>query len=66
MLGSRDIRVKGALNIDILNLDLLINTNTLYIVSLFKYNEGTNKISSSNNIFYFLFNPFNKLSSRSI
>ena len=66
MLGSRDIKVKGALNIDILNLDLFINTNTLYIVGLFKYNKGANRISNSNNISCFLFNPFNKLSSRSI
>ena len=66
MLSSRDIKVKGALNINILNLNLLINTNTLYIVSLFKYNKGANKIGSSNNISRFLFYPFNKLSSRSI
>ena len=66
MLGSRDIRVKGALNANILNLDLLIDINTLRIVSLFKYNKGTNKIGNSNNIFCFLFDPFNKLSSRSI
>ena len=66
MLGSRDIKVKGALNTNILNLDLLININTLRIVGFFKYNESTNKISNSNNIFYFLFDPFNSLSSRSI
>ena len=54
------------LNINILDLDLLIDTNTLYIVSLFGYNKGINKIGSSNNIFCFLFDPFNKLSSRSI
>ena len=66
MLGSRDIKVKGVLNINILNLDLLIDINTLRIVSLFEYNKGANKIGSSNNISCFLFNPFNKLSSRFI
>ena len=66
MLGSRDIKVKGVFNINILNLDLLINTNTLYIVGLFEYNKGANKISNSNSISRFLFDPFNKLFSRSI
>ena len=54
------------LNANILDLDLLIDTNTLYIVSLFKYNKGANKIGNSNSISCFLFNPFNKLSSRFI
>ena len=60
MLGSRDIEVKGALNINILNLDLFVNTNTLYIVSLFEYNKSANRISNSNSISRFFFNPFNK------